>query len=176
MRTFASVWVGVFVASLLTGCATTDTTGSREVPERWSFAFDSRQWQLGHQAGNPQKAIREYVLTGETVQNWSELVTSFYSAGDVAPRAVFEQFRHEMSRGCPSLRVSIIEESADTMIFEWQHDGCQGYPAQHEIRRISRSKRGVLSLSFVEKARQLAAEKRTTWISILKAATIRPNA
>jgi hypothetical protein len=158
------------------GWGTTYATDAPKVPERWSFRFDARKWHLGHQAADGQQAIREYVLSGQTVQNWSELVTSHYVAGGVSPRALFKQFRRDLSRGCPSLRVSVIEESDDNILFEWQHEGCQGYPAQHELRRIKRGKTGTLVLSYVEKTKQLAAEKRTAWLSIMKAAKVRPDA
>jgi hypothetical protein len=151
------------------------TVVQAEIPERWVFSFDSREWQVGYQAGNSQRTIREYVLKGQTVENWTELVTSLYMADNVAPRALFEQFRKDLARDCPSLRTSIIEESADTIIFEWQHDGCRGFPAQHEIRRITRGRTGCLTLSFVEKTSQLTAEKRATWIAVLKAASVRPD-
>jgi hypothetical protein len=146
------------------------------VPERWSFILDSRPWQLGYQAADKRYAIREYVLPGQTVQSWSELVTSQYFPEGPEPRALFEQTRQDLARGCPSLQVSVIEETADTVIFEWRHDGCQGYPAQHEIRRISIGRIGTVSLSFVEKTRQLPPDKRADWISILKSATIRQAA
>src|SRR5262249_24608410 len=120
MKSIASVFVMISAGTVLTGCSTFHTTTTREVPERWSFAFDARPWQLGYQAANGQQTIREYVLSGQPVQNWSELVTSQYLAGKVSPRAVFEQFRHDISRGCPSLRLSVIEESADRILFEWQ--------------------------------------------------------
>jgi len=177
MKSFVTVLLSIAASVFFSGCATTYTTTSQqEVPERWSFSFDSRQWQVGYQAANPQEAIREYVLSGQTVQNWSELVTSQYFARDIAPRVLFEQFRRNISHGCPSLRVAIIEESSDTIIFEWQLDGCQGFPAQHEIRRIATGRTGTLTLSFVEKTRQLTAEKRSTWISIIKGANVRPDA
>lgn len=145
----------LIVAVFISGCATTP----RHAPERWNCNFDSRQWQLGYQAATDSQAIREYVLPGQTVHNWTELVTSQYFARDVSPKALFEQFTLQVSRGCPSLRTSIIEESNDTIIFEWQHDGCQGRPPQHEIRRSSSSHTGVLGLAFVEKTSQLSREK-----------------
>jgi len=176
MKSFVTVFLSIVALVFFSGCATTYTTTSqREVPERWDFSFDSQQWQLGYQAANSQEAIREYVLSGQTVHNWSELVTSAYFARDIAPRVLFEQFRRNISH-CPSLRVAVIEESSDTIIFEWQADGCQGFPAQHEIRRIARGRTGTLTLSFVEKTRQLTAEKRSTWISIIKGANVRPDA
>ncbi len=173
INTGTVIWAAIFV----TGCATPDSPApQREVPERWNFILDSRPWQLGYQAADARQAIREYVLPGQTVQSWSELVTSQYFPDGPAPRALFDQTRQDLSRGCPSLQVSVIEETADTIIFEWRHDGCQGHPAQHEIRRISTGRTGTVSLSFVERTRQLAADKQTKWISILKSATIRPDA
>jgi hypothetical protein len=177
MKSFVTVLLIIVASVFFTGCASTHTTTPRrEVQECWSFSFDSRQWQLGSQSANPQVAVREYILSGQTVQDWSELVRSMYFARDVAPRVFFEQLRGNLSRGCPSLRVSTIDESIDSILFEWQHTGCQGYPAQHEIQRVSRGKTGTLTLSFVEKTRQLSAEKRSTWISIIKAANVQPDA
>lgn len=177
MKSLVTVLLIIVASVFFAGCATTYTTTPRgEVPERWNFSFDARQWQLASQSADRQVAVREYILSGQTVQDWSELVRSMYFARDVAPRVFFEQLRGNLSRGCPSLRVSIIDESVDSILFEWQHTGCQGYPPQHEIQRVSRGRTGTLTLSFVEKTRQLSAEKRSTWISIIKAAKVQPGA
>jgi hypothetical protein len=148
------------------GCAShSNATKDKSVRERWNFHFDSRNWQVVFQAGNDQQAIRQYVLQGQSVTNWTELVTSLYVAGEFPPRALFEQFRRELSRGCPNVKMNIIEASENTIVFEWRHEGCQGIPPQHEIRRISAVKSGTLTLSFVEKTPELAKEKRLTWIA-----------
>jgi hypothetical protein len=137
-------------------------------PEVWTFKFDSRPWKLGYQAANGEEAIREYVLQGETVEAWSELVTSHSLARVVEPKAVVESMRALQSKDCPSFRSSILEESATSVVFEWQHKGCRGFPSQHEIRRISRSSRGTLFLAYVAKTEKLSEEQRQAWISILK--------
>jgi hypothetical protein len=144
-----------------------------QVPERWNFSFDSRSWQLGYQRANPSQAVREYVLSDQSVENWSEKVTSFYAITDISPKIWFERFREDFLRRCPTTRFSFIDESADGVIFEWQHDGCEDQPPQHEIRRHSRGRMGLLSLSYVEKTNQLAREKRNAWILILRSATVR---
>ena len=151
-------------------------TPASEVPERWNFGFDARQWRLGYQSPTRQGAIREYVLPGQTVRDWSGLVTSQYVVDKTSSRDFFEQFRGAISRDCPSLRLSMIEESTDTIIFEWQHAGCQGHLAQHEILRISRGATGLHMLSYTEKTQQMPDDRRTAWISILKAASVRPDA
>src|ERR1039457_142695 len=147
MKKFTVILFGFITTILLAGCVTTQTTpSSQQVPERWNFHFDSRQWHIGYQAGDQQGALREYVLPGQTVDNWQELVTSRYSAVRVKPRAMFEYFKSQISRDCPSLQISVIEESSDSILFEWKHGGCQGYPAQHEIQRIVLTPTGSLVL------------------------------
>lgn len=146
----------------------------REVPERWKFTFDSRSWQLGHQNTDDMASLREYVLQGETVENWSELVSSLLLTTDMAPRALVAVFNERGSKDCPSYRSATLEESATDILFEWRHKGCRGYPAQHELKRITRVERGLLVLSYVMKTEQLPDEKRSAWLAILRAATPSP--
>ena len=175
MSQFArSLGVLVVAVSVAASIGTLNAKKPVEVPERWSFRFDDREWHLGNQAGNRQEAVREYVLAGQTVENWKELVTSHYFAHGVPLRDYFEQVKAGLSRGCPSLSTSVLEESDDNILFEWRHDGCQGYPPQHQIDRITRSGNGMLQLSFVEKTPQMSQEKRTAWLTILKAASVLP--
>jgi len=146
-----------------------------EVPERWIFNFDGRPWQVGYQATNGRLVIREYVLPGETVHTWTELVTSYYELKNISVNAWFEEFTTLMSQRCPSTRFSIIEESNDTIIYEWKHDGCQTEPPQHDIQRLVRGRRGILSLSYIQKTRLLVPETRGVWLSIIRAAEIKPE-
>ena len=43
--------------------------------ERPKLYFDDRNWEIGYQASNHISSLIEYVLKGETVHNWSELVS-----------------------------------------------------------------------------------------------------
>lgn len=148
------------------------TVGSQEAPETWRFNFDSRPWRLGHQEAAPQMSIREYVLQGETVEAWSEMVTSFFVARQsVTVEDMFKNFKKLLSQDCPSLSLSIIERSDTNILFEWQHQGCRGNPPQHEIKRIARGPGGILFLAYVAKATELSEERRNAWISILRDAT-----
>ena len=179
MKCFVIGLLTMLTAGSLSGCATShQPAATHQVPggvsESWRFNFDSRQWELENQGTMRSGGVlANYVLRGQTVHNWTELVSTQYHKGSlVAPNASFEVLRRHLSRDCPSLRMSTIEESTDNIIFEWRHDGCQGHPPQHEIGRLSRGRTGSLSLTYVEKTTQLASEKRSTWISIIRAATI----
>lgn len=47
-----------------------------QTPSGWQIArFLNRTWVLGYSGQDDQRYIREYVIPGETVQNWSELLT-----------------------------------------------------------------------------------------------------
>jgi hypothetical protein len=168
--------LGVLVVTVLAAASIGNSNAKKpvEVPERWKFSFDNREWHLGNQAANRQEAVREYVPVSQTVEDWKELVTSHYFARGVPLHDYFEQVKAGLSRGCPSLSTSVLEESEDTIIYEWRHNGCQGYPPQHQIDRASRSGKEMLVLSFVEKTPQLSEEKRTAWLKILKDASILP--
>jgi hypothetical protein len=178
MNSLRQLFLGLSLGAFLLGCTSTPQTPppppppQHEIVERWNFGFDGRAWKLGHQAATRHGAIREYVLPGQTVQKWTELVTSVYFVSAMAPRPFFEEVRKKLSTGCPSLQVTILEESPDTILFEWQHGGCQGFPAQHEIRRITTELTGTYTLSFVEKTYQMAAEKRAAWLGIIKSAKL----
>ncbi|MEE9157864.1 MAG: hypothetical protein V3U60_05705, partial [Gammaproteobacteria bacterium] len=37
--------------------------------------FDDRDWEIGHTAVQGDQMVLEYILSGETVENWSELIT-----------------------------------------------------------------------------------------------------
>jgi tetratricopeptide (TPR) repeat protein len=149
-------------------------TGPQQVPERWHFNFDSRHWQLGKQAASSTQEIREYVLPGETVKNWTELVTSgFYIGSTVPPRAAFEGLAKNLKNSCPSFWSGIIEESTDSIIYEWgNRDSVSTCPAQHEIARMVRFQSGMAHLHYVKKTKQLTESERSTWLSILRTATI----
>jgi hypothetical protein len=141
--------------------------------DQWSFDFDSRQWKLANRVDGPKEFVREYVLMEETLDNWSELITSYSINASLSARISYDNLRDALSRECPSLRISIIEESPNNIVFEWEHDGCQAYPAQHEIRRITNINSGTRALSFTAKLPNLSAEKREVWLGIIKAAQIK---
>src|SRR5262249_17528398 len=60
-------WVGGVL--LFLGAATAAAAGS--VPR-----FDGRGWTIGNQEKNAKESLTEYVLPGQTVDGWQELVTS----------------------------------------------------------------------------------------------------
>ena len=171
VKIFGSIFTILCILFLASGCVT-QTTNKDAVPEHWNFGLDLGIWQLGYEADDEEQALREYVLKGQTVTNWTELISSLHLPNPVSPRAMFEVFKFGLLLDCPAAHVSIIKETKDSIVFEWWHEDCGSNPAQDEIRRISATRDGTFTLSFAEKKRQMSPAKRDAWISTINAATI----
>src|SRR5690554_668673 len=152
--------------------------------EPWSFEFDGRVWVVGNQGANKNMAAREYILDGEDIKNWSELVTSAYyfidPASDNAKRIhqaggvgqiMVSTYNKEFSKNCKQVVINIIESIPEDMLLEWHHQGCTDHPAQHQIQRIIDTHAGALSLSYVKKTQKLDSATRQQWIDLLRAAS-----
>ena len=136
--------------------------------EFWNFEFDGREWELGHQQAAEYNAIREYVLAGQSVKDWTELVTSLYLKTSLSVQQYYEKFWiHDPN--CPSLTTSKIYETADTIIFEGKHGACGGYDPGEFVQRCSGIDGGILSLVFAQKG-QLTSENRSSWTKALREA------
>ena len=133
--------------------------------------FDGRGWSVGHHAKNARQSLTEYVLPGQTVDNWQELVTStvYFDPRHSVPLARFvEQIQASMSKDCPSLVWNVIQQDNKTAIFEWRDSGCGGFPPQNELARLAVGPEGVYRLAYAIKVKgPLSPEKRKEWLAIL---------
>ena len=177
MKSVATSLVIFAAIFFIGGCAVPQKVRSRDaVPECWRFKLDLATWQLGYEGEDADQALREYVPNGQTVNHWTEMVSSGRFKDPVSPQAMYGIIKFGVLLGCSSAHVSVIEETDDSILFEWWQDDCGGIPAQHEIRRICADRRGTYTLSYVQKTHQMSSADRTRWISIIKASRVRPDA
>lgn len=177
MKSFVTSLAALVSILFLGGCATPHKVAGRDaVPECWRFKLDLAAWQLGYKGEDGDQALREYVPKGQTVNHWTEMVSSVRFKEPVSPQAMYGIMKSGILSGCSSAHVSVIEETDDSILFEWWQGDCGGNPAQHEIRKICADRRGTYSLSYVQKTQLMSSADRDRWISILKAARVRPGA
>lgn len=143
----------------------------------WDFQFDDRKWEVGfsHFPSSSQGGI-EYVLSGETVTNWSELVTSQF-ATDLEGFYLdqwMENFTNSMSKKYTTFESSRISTDDGTLLFEWSHQGGDVWPAQHEIKRAIQINDSVYFLAYAKRTKNLEKETRQQWVEILKKAKLTP--
>lgn len=166
------VFLSVFLLLLMSVANSASGVNAQE-PEPWVFTFDSRDWRRGYQAADSKQSIREYLLKGDTVENWRELVTSIYIGVGLTPNAFLQRFTARAKEGCASLIISVLEATDDSILVEDSHQGCHGFPAQREIMRISRSGSGLATLSYAQRGEGLSAENYANWLAVIKVAS--PN-
>lgn len=83
--------------------------------------FDGRAWTVGHHNQNQSQDLTEYVLPGESVENWRELITRtiFNDPTHVVSLSAFvEQVHESLAAGCPSLAWSVIKQEQNAITFE----------------------------------------------------------
>ena len=133
--------------------------------------FDNRSWELGFSQNQGEVIFEEYVLVGESVENWSELVSIQFFPGlqKTTNPDIFEAAMHrDLVLICPSVEWVSIYQSADERIWEWNIVNCQGQPAQSEIARLKVTDKGFHVWHYAIKEAPMSLEKKETWLENLK--------
>jgi hypothetical protein len=131
-------------------------------------AFDGRGWVVGHQQQNANESLTEYVLPGQTVDNWRELVTSTVFFQPVPVERLVDQIHTLMSKDCPSLVWNVIRRDEKTIVFEWRDSGCGGFEPQTELDRVTLEKDGLYRLAYAVKTKTpLPPDRRKQWLALL---------
>src|SRR4029453_19614506 len=118
---------------------------------RQAPAFAGRGWVVGHQQRNANESLTEYVLPGQTVDNWRELVTSTVFFQPVPVERLVDRIHTMMSKDCPSLVWNVIRRDEKTILFEWRDSGCGGDEPQTELDRVTIEKDGLYRLAYAAK-------------------------
>lgn len=140
--------------------------------EKVNPVFDDRSWKLGWSQNKEGAAYEEYILNGETVENWSELVTVQFFPGlnkSTNPDIFEANQKMNLSFVCPSVKWESLYQSADERIWKWSITGCQGQPDQSEIARLKRTDEGFHIWHYAIKKSPIPSEKEKTWLDKLKA-------
>ena len=100
-------------------------------------AFDGRGWTIGSRQETGTEILTEYVLPGQTVDNWRELVTSTVFHQAVPLDAFVNRMRTSLADGCRSLVWNLIQQDPRTAIYEFHDAGCGSFEATSEIDRVT---------------------------------------
>lgn len=140
--------------------------------------FDGRSWELGWSQNKEGMVYQEYVLDGETVENWSELVTIQFFPGlnnNTNPDVFEASQKAHMSLVCPSINWESLYQSENERIWKWSITGCQGQPDQSEIAMLKRTDEGFHVWHYAIKKSPIPSEKEQAWLEKLKAIEVIKN-
>jgi hypothetical protein len=160
--------VSLVTCSTILFAATESSINTANIP------FDGRDWIAGHHDANEYQTTTEYVPQGQTVDNWTELVTvsEFFGIQD---KTTAEQMMSDMlqiaQENCSGVKKNLVQSLTDGVIFEWETTGCKveipgANAPEFDISRIVFTKDRVFMMQYASKTRP-TAEKREQWIKIL---------
>jgi tetratricopeptide (TPR) repeat protein len=147
---------------------------NEDFSDPWEFSFDGRPWVIGNKQSAGDQKIIEYVLEGESVENWSESVTSSFAevGDDFGVEKAVEDFVTQLNQDCPLVEVNFIKEDPEEAVFEWEFNDCAGHEGQYEIKRISKVGRIIYELAYVKKTPGHSDEEMANWLSIIENAHV----
>lgn len=143
--------------------------------EQIAVHLDDREWEIGYKAKDDTQGIAEFVLKGETIQNWTELVTAqtfFGLQKKAAAKDLAQAVIKDIKSICPDAICNIIKNGSKDLLFEWEIKNCPGQEDQHEISRVISGKEGIHLVHYVTKKLPLSPEKRNEWIKLLSLAAL----
>lgn len=89
MRPTAPVLRAVLACLAVTGCAPASPPSAGPPGEQLLVSLPPRDWVVGYTAGDGRQTITEYVPRGQTVEDWSEMLTVQTFRGDPTPALAF---------------------------------------------------------------------------------------
>lgn len=117
--------------------------------------------------------IMEYVPDGQTLDNWSQLLTiQYFGPVAITPHVLMEQARDRMQARCPNVFWKIIGQDAGSVLYEWRVSQCPALTDQHEVARLMRGIDGLHRIAYVAKVTELSQPQRDKWIKTFSEAYI----
>lgn len=132
--------------------------------------FDGRGWTAGNHQEDGTGVLTEYVLPGQTVENWRELVACrlLKDPRHVLPLGVYLDKIHESGTRCQSFVWNVIRQDERTAVYEHHHAGCEGSQPRSDLVRLAVGDGGIYSFAYAVRIKgPLPPEKRKEWMAIL---------
>jgi len=131
--------------------------------------FDQRKWHLGHTAEKGGQRIKEFVLPGENVNNWTELVTvqSFLGAQKRMTAEEIVLGMKQQLNECPKAMWRIIQGDNDEFLYEWQTVDCPGWDNQYELAKVIRGQTAIHRVAYANRKLPISEETRRQWTHLV---------
>jgi hypothetical protein len=152
------------VCLVLAGCSTT--------LETVFVRADSSGWKLGAGSDRPGQTIAEYVPRGESINNWTQLLSIQFLEGETSrPREVMRKLQTLMQTRCPGSMWDVVHEDSASVLYEWRITKCGASADQHEVARLLKGNDGVHRVAYVQKP-SIPVDERARWIKALSDAYV----
>ena len=95
-------------------------------------------WEIGYGGKTPDQMLVEYVRPGQTVENWTEMVSVQAFNKGFNPVSIEDELvrvRNSLDELCPGSTLALIRQMPDGVIYESRSVNCQG-SGEHALVRI----------------------------------------
>jgi len=125
-------------------------------------------WKVGYQRdfGAGLGYIREFVPAGETIDDWSKLVSIEFVEGERrTPLEFIHAFHEERKKLCPATKFQVLETDRYSVTYLFNFPDCEEHEMQSELSRIYAGNDGLHRLSYAEKSEELPESTIKQWLS-----------
>lgn len=126
---------------------------------------DGRAWKIGHRGRMRNQIITEWVIPGETVKNWSELISlsMFPPLGeDQSIRGILQKTADDLRKSCEVFNQKIIAEGANEILYERTAAQCAPIRDEYSIEKIIQSSRATFFVAYAKNS-PLSESERKKW-------------
>lgn len=158
---------------LLVGCATQKAQMDYmdyEVAGEWDWKN-----RFFHEIPNTFSTL-EVVPEGQTVDNWTEMLTQHEYSKKVVPEspiAFMDELKAKMEQRCKNVVWDVLEQTSTSVLYEWRIRDCAPHADQHEIARMLDGQWNRFQIRYTKKVIEIPAETRRRWIESLSSAHVR---
>ena len=159
----------------------TETAAVEPLPDV-SLEFDQREWRVGHeQRAVLNGRIVEWVLPGETVETWTELVTvqtmlrvpAVGALPEFSARRLHDATREAVRKMCRNVRWNVVQQTDTEVAYEWQSDRCADGKPQAELAQFFDTRFNVIRVAYAARASQIPPDVREAWLKRFAAAKVK---
>ena len=141
--------------------------------ERIEFSLDGRDWSEGYKSSSNGYFVFELVLPGETVHNWSELVTiQKLPPLEIAFQDYYDNFIAGVKNIDQSFQGRILAQDNESIFFEWWTNDSLSPQRQHEWFKLIKTLYGVFIFRYVTKKIDTVDQIRPVWEKIMREAKV----
>ncbi|TGL44653.1 hypothetical protein [Leptospira perdikensis] len=132
--------------------------------------LDGRRWYVGNSGENDEQILIEMIPEGTKIETWTEIyrLNILKTIGTSNRESFINAVKDGLSENCPSLVFNTITESPKEIIYEWSHEGCNGWPASTEITRMISTPSNSTMFTFANKNGKVSKQLREIYLTILE--------
>jgi hypothetical protein len=137
--------------------------------------FDNREWVEGSILKDQDDVRKIYVLKGETVKNWSEIVDIQFLSG-LQNKITLNEFeelnKSALLKICPDANWKTLSSNDNERTWEWIIKDCAKEVDQSSITKVVKTNEGFHLFHYATKKSNISDEVRETWLKNLNAIKI----